>query len=100
MAGSAGVTVDYLRSEVDKKRLIDRLARVEGQLRGVQKMITEERECERVAQQLAAARGALNRAFYDLIACAFERKLTAGGEIPSEVSSQIEQIKKLLTKYA
>ncbi|MDH3255358.1 MAG: metal-sensitive transcriptional regulator, partial [Acidobacteriota bacterium] len=44
----------------EHKRLLDRLARVEGQLRGIQKMIHQEAECEAIAQQLAAARGALN----------------------------------------
>ena len=50
-------------SEEEKKALIDRLARIEGQLRGVQRMIAEEKPCEAIAQQLAAARGALNKAF-------------------------------------
>ena len=40
-------------SEEDKKTLIDRLARVEGQLRGVQRMIADEKDCEAIAQQLA-----------------------------------------------
>ncbi|MGB5176684.1 MAG: metal-sensitive transcriptional regulator, partial [Thermoanaerobaculia bacterium] len=30
----------------DKKRLLARLARVEGQLRGIQKMISDDEDCE------------------------------------------------------
>ncbi|MCI4441277.1 metal-sensitive transcriptional regulator, partial [Tibeticola sp.] len=39
-----------------KKALCARLARIEGQLRGVQKLIETDADCEKIAQQLAAAR--------------------------------------------
>lgn len=39
-----------------------RLARVEGQVRAVQRMLDERRDCHVVVQQLAAARTALERA--------------------------------------
>ena len=39
--------------------VLKRLKRVEGQIRGVQKMIEEGRECESVITQLAAARSAI-----------------------------------------
>jgi len=85
-------------SEEDKKTLIDRLARVEGQLRGVQRMIAEEKECEAIAQQLAAARGALNKAFAELIACAFQHRLAADQGRESS-RDQISEIVQLLAKY-
>ena len=84
-------------SEEDKKTLIDRLARVEGQLRGVQRMIAEEKECEAIAQQLAAARGALNKAFAELIACAFQHRLT--GPQPDDGRDHVSEIVQLLAKY-
>ena len=84
-------------SEADKKTLIDRLARIEGQLRGVQRMIGEEQECEAIAQQLAAARGALNKAFAELIACAFQHRLSEPGSDDSR--DQIAEIVQLLAKY-
>jgi len=45
-----------------KTQIIQRLARIEGQLRGVQKMITEERDCKAVVQQLIAIRSAVQSA--------------------------------------
>ena len=92
-------TVSGTVSEADKKGLIDRLARVEGQLRGVQRMIAEEKECEAIAQQLAAARGALNKAFAELIACAFQHRLE--GQRPGAAAGrdEISEIVQLLTKY-
>lgn len=45
-----------------KSQVIHRLARVEGQLRGVQKMIAEDRDCKDIVQQLVAIRSAVQSA--------------------------------------
>ncbi|WP_220359294.1 metal-sensitive transcriptional regulator [Alkalilimnicola ehrlichii] len=50
-------------SRNSKKALLARLARIEGQIRGIRRMIDEDESCEAVAQQLAASRKALNKAF-------------------------------------
>lgn len=84
----------------ENKRLLDRLARVEGQLRGIQRMIHQDAECEAVAQQLAAARGALNKAFAELIACAFERRLIGHSCEDPEVHRELAHIVALLSKYS
>ncbi len=91
---------DYFAKKEDKKRLVDRLARIEGQLRGVQRMIDEDKDCEAVVQQLAAARGGLDKAFYELIACAFEAKLSGDGDCPPEVHEKLAYLAELLSKYA
>lgn len=39
-----------------------RLARIEGQLRGVQKMIDEERDCKEIIQQMIAIRAGVHAA--------------------------------------
>ncbi|GAA5235607.1 metal-sensitive transcriptional regulator [Verticiella sediminum] len=44
----------------DKARLLARLSRIEGQVRGVTRMIEEDRYCIDVLTQLAAAKSALN----------------------------------------
>lgn len=71
-------------SEVAHARhaLVLRLKRVEGQVRGVVGMIESGADCEAVAQQLSAARKALDKAFYELMACAIEHPQfsTAKGE--------------------
>ena len=46
----------------DRKRVTARLKRAEGQIRGVCGMIERDEDCEKVAQQLAAARKALDKA--------------------------------------
>jgi len=45
--------------EISKETLLKRLKRVEGQIRGIQRMIEDGRECESVITQLAAVRSAI-----------------------------------------
>ncbi|MCD6519217.1 MAG: metal-sensitive transcriptional regulator [Anaerolineae bacterium] len=45
-----------------QSEILKRLRRVEGQIRGIQRMIEEGRSCEEVVTQLMAARAALDRA--------------------------------------
>jgi CsoR family transcriptional regulator, copper-sensing transcriptional repressor len=45
----------------DQQALVRRLNRIEGQVRGIRRMIEEPRPCIEVLQQLAAAEAALNR---------------------------------------
>lgn len=42
-----------------KEMIIHRMRRIEGQVRGIQAMVTEERECREILQQLAAVRAAI-----------------------------------------
>lgn len=43
----------------DKQKTLDRLARLEGQVRGIARMIEEDRYCVDILVQTAAARSAL-----------------------------------------
>lgn len=45
-----------------QKQLISRLRRIEGQVRGVQTMIDENRDCHEIMQQMAAIRSAVQSA--------------------------------------
>ena len=49
-------------AEQDKATLLNRLKRAEGQMRGVQRMIEEGRDCESILQQLTAVRSAVHTA--------------------------------------
>ena len=62
-----------------KRSLVLRLKRVEGQLRGIQKLLEEEADCEKVAQQLAAARKALDKTFFAMVGC-----VIAQGDVPAD----------------
>lgn len=61
-----------IRDEKHQRELVLRLKRVEGQLRGIQAMIESGADCEQVTQQLSASRRALDKAFFQVVACAVE----------------------------
>lgn len=48
-----------LTDQDSKEKLINRLRRIEGQVRGVQTMLSEERNCRDILQQLSAIRSAV-----------------------------------------
>lgn len=48
--------------------LIKRLRRIEGQVRGIQTMLTEQRDCADVVTQIAAANKALGQVGFKLVA--------------------------------
>jgi DNA-binding FrmR family transcriptional regulator len=43
------------------EEITNRLKRIEGQIRGLQRMVQEQRDCEAILTQLMAARAALDR---------------------------------------
>lgn len=45
-----------------KDQITQRLRRIEGQIRGVENMVNEERDCHEIVQQLAAIRSAVQGA--------------------------------------
>jgi DNA-binding FrmR family transcriptional regulator len=50
--------------------VLKRLRRLEGQIRGLQRMVDEGAECREIVTQLSAARGALDRVGFKLMASA------------------------------
>jgi len=49
-------------NQLEKIKILSRLKRIEGQIRGIQGMIIEERPCSDIMVQMAAAKSALNQA--------------------------------------
>ncbi len=47
--------------QTEQHALVTRLNRIEGQIRGIRRMVQEPRLCVEILQQLAAAEAALNR---------------------------------------
>jgi DNA-binding FrmR family transcriptional regulator len=77
----------------DAKKAIDaRLARVEGQVRAVRRMIVEDESCEAIALQLAAARKALDRTFYEMVSCMIRMEPPSGVAARRERASQVAEL--------
>lgn len=74
----------------DRKDLVTRLKRIEGQLRGIQAMIDGAEDCEKIVQQVTASRRALDKVFFNVLACA----------IKSDPSNRkVQEAARLLAKF-
>lgn len=60
-------TKKTLRSINEKEQLISRLKRVEGQVRGIQKMIESDRYCVDILTQISAINAAMNKVGLSLL---------------------------------
>jgi DNA-binding FrmR family transcriptional regulator len=77
-----------------KKAMDARLARIEGQVRAVRRMIGADEPCGDIAQQLSAARRALDRAFYEMVSCMIRH------EPPNASSTErADQVAELLARF-
>ncbi|MCR5763894.1 MAG: metal-sensing transcriptional repressor [Treponema sp.] len=66
MPGSGKKTV---RDEAKKKQLLNRLNRIEGQIRGLKKLIETDTYCTDILVQASAARSALDAFSNDVLGC-------------------------------
>lgn len=71
--------------------VVIRLRRVEGQIRGLQRMIDEGDECRDIVTQLAAARSALDRVGFKLMASALS---------DPEQQANLDELEKLFLKLS
>lgn len=77
------------------KPLINRLKRIEGQLKGVQKMIEKNRSCQETLTQLAAARHALDEVGMLLITKSMEECLK---ESPANCEEAVEKALEIFNR--
>ncbi|WP_090266370.1 metal-sensing transcriptional repressor [Pseudomonas panipatensis] len=76
--------------------MLNRLARVEGQIRGLQVMIRRGDECESIAVQFSAARKALDKAYQEMLACLLEEALM---EPEQDAGATLKRVRTIFTKY-
>ncbi len=84
-----------LSDQQSKDALITRLKRVEGQVRGVQAMLAEERDCAEILQQLTAIQSAVRSASMAFVEEYASRCLLA--PTGDEPVTRQELLKNLLT---
>ena len=81
-----------IRSQEDKKRMLSRLNRIEGQINGVKKMIEDDKYCDDVLIQLSAINKSV-KSLANLIvekhmySCVLENIQNGNTEILSEVAA-------------
>ena len=75
-----------------KDQLLDRLARIEGQVGGVARMVQEDRYCIDVVTQINAARAALDKVSLGLLDGHVRHCLIGGHGGPSDPDDQAEEL--------
>lgn len=87
------------RSEQDKKRLMNRLKRIEGQVRGLQNMLAQDAYCADILTQSAAVKAAINAFNRDLLSLHIHgcvaRELRSGNDaVIDELTETVQKLMK------
>lgn len=79
------------------KDLDNRLASIEGHVRGIRQMINEDKPCEQIIMQLSAVESAINRAAKLLLKTHLEHCVKEG--VKNGDYDVLERFSKVLDKY-
>lgn len=93
-AGLGSVDVSNRRAE-----MLKRLRRIEGQVRGIQRMLAEERECNEVVMQLLAIRSGLDEVSLQIIDLHLERCVLDGIELDPGKRASLQRALHALTRF-
>ena len=89
-------------SFMDTETVINRLKRIEGQIRGLIKMVDEGRECEDILVQISSAKSALHKTGQVILEGHLQNCVLSGvhsgdgEEIMRKLSSAIEQFSRMV----
>lgn len=75
-----------------KDQLLGRLARAEGQIRGISKMVEDDRYCMDVLSQINAARNALDKVALGLLDGHARHCLIGDGGGPTDPDEQVDEL--------
>ena len=85
--------------EEHENDVINRLRRIEGQVRGLVDMIQGGRSCEEVALQMSAARKAMDKTFYRMMACSLMEAVTQP-ETSARTVADVARAAAIMEKFA
>ena len=85
----------------DKKRYLDRLKRIEGQARGISRMIDDEKYCIDILTQISAVSSALETVALGLLDdhlrhCVVDAARTGGSEADAKITEASQAIARLV----
>jgi DNA-binding FrmR family transcriptional regulator len=75
-----------------KDQLNKRLARIEGQIRGISKMVDEDRYCTDILAQINAARAALDKVALGILDSHARHCLIGEGGGPTDPHEQVDEL--------
>jgi DNA-binding FrmR family transcriptional regulator len=82
-----------------QKDMVNRLRRIEGQVRGLVDMIEGGRSCEEVATQMSASRKAMEKAFYRMMTCSLIEAVHES-KTDEQAILEVSRSARLMEKFA
>lgn len=83
----------------DKKQLLARVRRIQGQAAALEKALAQEAECAAVLQQIAAIRGAVNGLMAQVLEGHIREHLGPEDTPPAQREQDVEQVVSVLRSY-
>ncbi|RDI45546.1 metal-sensing transcriptional repressor [Falsibacillus pallidus] len=87
------------RADEDKTKLLNRLKRIEGQVRGIQKMVEDDRYCVDILIQLSAINAAMKKVGMNLLEN-HTRHCVKGAIEAGNGDSSIEELMKVFEQFS
>lgn len=84
------------RTEEEKSKLSSRLKKIEGQVRGIIKMVENDEYCPKILIQVSAVNNALNSFNKELLACHIKNCVKA--DIENGDDRAVEEFTKIINK--
>ena len=81
----------------ERQSLLNRLKRIEGQVRGISKMISEEQDCAEILMQIAAVKAAVNKVGTLVLQTHFRHCLEKA--LKEGTTDYVADVMELLDKY-
>lgn len=88
----------HVHSEESLRRVVNRLSRIEGHIRGIKAMVQDSRACPDVLVQVAAVRGALDRVARMILDEHLTQCIARAAE-EGNIELEIEELKTALDRF-
>ncbi len=89
--------MDAITVESERRRIVNRLKRLEGQVRGLQTMIGSDKDCQAILTQVLAAKSALTQVGMRIIGYSMKTCLAGGAETGRD--SVIQEAFEVFIRY-
>jgi DNA-binding FrmR family transcriptional regulator len=88
----------HVHDEESLRKIINRLSRIEGHIRGIKTMVSEGRPCPEILVQIAAIRGAIDRVARIILDEHLSECITRAA-VEGNIETEIEELKAALDRF-
>lgn len=88
------------KNEHVQKDVLNRLKKIEGQVRGVQKMVEQQRDCGEIVVQLSAIKAAVNTVGITVLGCHLADCIDGCVAEKQNIDATIDEFLKMFKKFS